>query len=313
MKRYLLQKCFSLLPVLFGISLAAFVLGVVTPGNPAELALSAGGYTPTPEQIAAMEMQMGLDQPYLAQYVRWVGRVLCGNLGTSYASGNSVVQELLTRLPVTLRLTAYAMALTCVLGIALGCAAAAFREGAIDRIIRFGINVSLSLPGFWFALLMILIFSEMLGWLPTSGGGGLRHIIMPTTVLSLAPCATSARLTRAALLSEAGKPYYSAAVCRGAGRWGQVVQNALPNVIPPVSALLGNSLGGMLGGSVIVETIFALPGIGSYALDAIHARDYPALQGYVLLTGFVFVTITLIVDIISMLSDPRVRVGRSRI
>ncbi|MEA5135611.1 MAG: ABC transporter permease [Candidatus Fimivivens sp.] len=313
MKRYLLQKCLSLLPVLFGISLAAFVLGVVTPGNPAELALSAGGYTPTPEQIAAMETQMGLDQPYLVQYVRWVGQALCGNLGISYASGNPVAQELLTRLPITLRLTACAIVITCLFGIALGCGAAAFRDGAIDRIVRFGINVSLSLPGFWFALLMILFFSELLGWLPTSGNGNLRHMIMPTTVLSVAPCATAARLTRATLLSEAGKPYYSAAVCRGVGRWGQVVRNALPNVIPPVSAMLGNSLGGMLGGSVIVETIFALPGIGSYALDAIHARDYPALQGYVLLTGFIFVMITLLVDIISMLSDPRVRVGRSRI
>lgn len=313
MKHYLLQKCLSLLPVLFGISLAAFVLGVVTPGNPAELALSSGGYTPTPEQIASLEAQMGLDAPCPAQYIRWVRRALLGDLGVSYASGNPVAQELLTRLPVTLRLTICAMAVTCLFGIVLGCAAAVFRDGVIERIIRFGINVSLSLPNFWFALLMILLFSEMLGLLPTSGSGGLRHMIMPTVVLSLAPCATAARLTRAALLSEAGKPYYSAAVCRGVGRWSQVLRNALPNVIPPVAAMLGNSLGGMLGGSVIVETIFALPGIGSYALDAIHARDYPALQGYVLLTGFAFVIITLTVDIISMLSDPRVRVERSRV
>lgn len=313
MKRYLLQKIFSLLPVLFGISLAAFVLGIITPGNPAELALSTGGYTPTPEQIAAMEVQMGLNAPYPVQYSRWVGRALHGDLGVSYASGNPVAHELLIRLPVTLKLTACAMVVICLLGIASGCAAAAFRSGVPDRIIRFGINVSLSLPGFWFALLMILLFSEMLRWLPTSGSGSFFHMIMPTAVLSLAPCSTTARLTRAALLSEVGKPYYSAAVCRGASRWGLVVRNALPNVIPPVAAMLGNSLGGMLGGSVIVETIFALPGIGSYALDAIHARDYPALQGYVLLTGFVFVIITLIVDIISILSDPSVRVGRSQI
>lgn len=310
MRRYLLQKVLSLLPVLLGISLIAFTLGVLSPGNPAELALSQGGYEPTPEQIAAMEEQMGLNAPYPVQYIRWLGNVLRGDLGTSYASNRPVGEELLRRLPMTLKLTAYAMVLACGMGIALGCVAAAWRGRGPDRIIKAVVNVQLSFPAFWLALLLILLFAENLKWLPTSGNGGLRYMILPAFVLSYASGATAARLTRSALLAEFGKPYITAARARGIGRGRLVVCNALPNAIVPVVALLGNTLGGMLGGSVIIESIFALPGIGSYALEAITNRDYPALQGYVLLTGFTFVIITLLVDVVSMLLDPKVRLGR---
>ena len=310
MRRYLLQKVLSLLPVLLGISLIAFTLGVLSPGNPAELALSQGGYEPTPEQIAAMEEQMGLNAPYPVQYIRWLGNVLRGDLGTSYASNRPVGEELLRRLPMTLKLTAYAMVLACGMGIALGCVAAAWRGRGPDRIIKAVVNVQLSFPAFWLALLLILLFAENLKWLPTSGNGGLRYMILPAFVLSCASGATAARLTRSALLAEFGKPYITAARARGIGRGRLVVCNALPNAIVPVVALLGNTLGGMLGGAVIIESIFALPGIGSYALEAITNRDYPALQGYVLLTGFTFVIITLLVDVVSMLLDPKVRLGR---
>ena len=310
MRRYLLQKLLSLVPVLLGISLIAFVLGVLSPGNPAELALSQGGYQPTPEQIAAMEEQMGLNDPYTVQYVRWLGRVLRGDLGTSYASNRPVGEELLQRLPVTLKLTAYAMVLACAMGIALGCVAAAWRGRWPDRVVKGVVNVFLSFPAFWLALLLILLFAENLRWLPTSGNGGLRYMILPAFVLSSASGATAARLTRSALLAEFGKPYITAARARGIGRGRLVVRNALPNAIVPVVALLGNTLGGMLGGSVIIESIFALPGIGSYALESITNRDYPALQGYVLLAGFTFVVITLLVDVVSMLLDPKMRLGR---
>lgn len=309
MGRYLCAKGLSLIPVLLGISLLAFVLGVLTPGNPAELALSQGGYEPTPEQIAAMEEQMGLNAPYPVQYLRWLGRVLTGDLGTSYASRTPVGEELLRRLPVTLKLAACAMVLAVGLGGAMGCAAAAWRGRWPDRAVKAVVNVQLSLPGFWLALLLILLFAETLGWLPTSGNGGLRHMVLPALVLSSGTAATAARLTRAALLEEFGKLYCTAALARGAGRWRLTVRNALPNAAVPVVALLGNSLGGMLGGSVIVESVFALPGIGSYALSAITDRDYPVLQGYVLLTGAVYVLITLLVDGVSVLLNPKVRLG----
>ncbi len=309
MGRYLIHKLASLIPVLLGISLAAFVLGVLSPGDPAELALSQGGYEPTQEQIQAMAHQMGLDAPYPVQYLRWVGRALTGDLGDSYSSRMPVAQELGRRLPVTLKLAVCAMALACAGGLLLGCTAAAFRGHWPDRAIQAVLNLQLSIPAFWLALLLILLFAETLGWLPTSGNGGLRHMILPAFVLSSATMATAARLTHSSLLAELGRQYCTAASAPGVGRWRLVLRNALPNAIVPVVALLGNSLGGMLGGSVIVESIFALPGIGSYALEAINNRDYPALQGYVLLTGAVYVAITLLVDILSMLLDPKVRLG----
>lgn len=313
MGRYLLQKLLSLISVLLGISLIAFVLGVISPGNPAEIALSQGGYSPTQEQIEEMEEILGLNQPYPAQYLRWVGRALTGDLGTSYHSRTPVAQELTRRLPVTLKLTACAMVLACAGGISLGCIAAAWLGKWPDHVIKSVINVQLSFPAFWMALLLILLFAEKLGWLPTSGNGGLRHMILPALVLSSASGATAARLTRSALLAEFGKQYCTAASARGISRWRLVLRNALPNAIVPTIALLGNSLGGMLGGSVIIESIFALPGIGSYALDAISSRDYPALQGYVLLSGVAFVLVTLLVDTLSMLLDPKVRLGGSRV
>lgn len=313
MSRYLLQKLLSLIPVLLGISLVAFVLGVISPGNPAEIALSQGGYEPTPEQVEAMERQMGLDAPYPVQYLRWVGRALTGDLGVSYSSNRPVGQELARRLPVTLKLAACSMVLTCVLGIAMGSIAAAWRDRWPDQIVKALVNILLSFPAFWLALLLILLFAENLRWLPTSGNGGLRYMVLPAVVLSSANAATAARLTRSALLAEFGKQYCTAAAARGIGRWKLVICNALPNAIVPTVALLGNSLGGMLGGSVILESIFALPGIGSYALDAISNRDYPALQGYVLLAGVIYVTVTLLVDTVSMLLNPKVRLGGRRI
>lgn len=313
MGRYLKQKLLSLIPVLLGISLIAFVLGVISPGNPAELALSQGGYEPTAEQIAAMEKEMGLDKPYAVQYVHWVGNALRGNLGTSYASGRPVASELARRLPVTLKLAAHAIVLACAGGIFMGCMAAVYREKWPDRLIKAIINIQLSFPSFWLALLMILLFAETLGWLPTSGTGGLKYMLMPAIVLSSASAATAARLTRSSLLAEFGKQYCTAAQARGISRWRLVFKNALPNAIVPTVALLGNSLGGMLGGSVIIESIFALPGIGSFALESINNRDYPALQGYVLLAGLIYVAMTVLVDTFSMLLDPKVRLGGKRI
>ncbi|MBQ8508272.1 MAG: ABC transporter permease [Clostridia bacterium] len=309
MRRYLIQKIFSLIPVLLGISLIAFVLGVISPGNPAEIALSQGGYEPTPEQIEEMEHQMGLDAPYPVQYLRWVGRALTGDLGTSYSSNMSVGQELARRLPVTLKLSCCSIFLAVVLGFSMGCVAAAFRDRWPDRVIRAAINAQLSFPAFWLALLLILIFAENLRWLPTSGNGGLKYMVLPSVVLSSASAATAARLTRSALLAEFGKQYCTAAAARGISRWRLVLCNALPNAAVSAVALLGNSLGGMLGGSVIIESIFALPGIGSYALEAITNRDYPALQGYVMLAGCIYVAVTLLVDVVSMLLNPKVRLG----
>ena len=309
MRRYFLQKLLSLIPVLVGISLIAFILGVISPGDPAELALSQGGAEVTPERLAETREELGLNDPLYTQYFRWLAGAVHGNLGTSIKTKRPVSGELALRLPITLRLAAYSVSFACTFGLLVGILSAAWKDKPFDWIIKGLVNVMLSFPAFWLALLMILLFAETLGWLPTSGIGGLRHMLMPSLVLSCAVGAELARLVRASVVAEFGKQYYHAASARGIGKAALILRSALPNAILPTITMLGNYLGGILGGSVVVETLFALPGIGSYAIDAIYARDYTALQGYVLLTGFLFVAITSAVDIICMLFDPKIRLG----
>lgn len=205
------------------------------------------------------------------------------------------------------------MLLTCAGGILIGTLSAAYKDSLLDHGIQGLTNIMLSIPGFWLAILMVLLFAEVLGWLPTSGTGGAKYMLMPAIVLSCATTATAARLMRSALLGELGKQYFLAANAKGISKYRLIVRNALPNAIVPVITLLGNYFGGILGGSVVVETIFALPGVGSYAIEAIYMRNYPALQGYVLLTGFLFVAVTLAVDLISLVLNPKIRLGGSSI
>ncbi|MCL2616601.1 MAG: ABC transporter permease [Defluviitaleaceae bacterium] len=310
MSRYLAHRLSSMLLVLLGISLLAFILGVISPGDPVEIALSQGGiHAPTAEQIDAMRERLGLNDPLHIQYIRWLGGAVRGDLGVSYFTGRAVSTELARRLPVTLRLSAYSFILACVIGFPLGILSAAYRGRLLDRCVKVFVNVLLSFPNFWLALLLILVMVEILGWLPSSGLGGPRHMIMPAITLSSAMAAGLARLMRSSLLAELGKQYFLAANARGLGRASLLLRTAFPNAALPAVAMLGNFLGGILGGSVVVETMFALPGIGSYAIEAIAVRDYPALQGYVLLIGFVFVIVTFAVDVISALLDPRIRLG----
>ena len=310
MLRYTLQRLLTLIPVLVGISLIAFLLGVVSPGDPVEIALTQSGmHAPAQEQIDAMREQLGLNDPLPVQYLRWAGRALSGDLGNSFHNNRPVADELARRIPITLRLAGYCIVMASFFGVMLGVAAAAYRDRWPDHLIKALTNAFLSLPAFWMALLMILLFSERLGLLPTSGVGGFRHMLMPAFVLSSAATAGLARLVRSTMLAEFGKQYFLAASARGLGRTALLLRTALPNAILPAIALLGNHFGGILGGAVVVETIFALPGLGSYAIEAIGHRDYPALQGYVLLTGFLFVSITLLVDLLCMALNPKIRLG----
>lgn len=309
MKKYFIGRIFALVPTLVGISVIAFFLGVLSPGDPAEIALSQGGYEPTPEQIEKMERELGLDKPYSVQYLNWLGNILKGDLGRSYSNGREIAKEIGRRLPKTVYLAGHAIFLTCFFGIGLGILSAWHKDTRLDRMLMMLINTVLSLPAFWIGLILILIFSEKLRLLPTSGYGGLRYMILPSITLSCIAAATIARMTRAALLAEFGKSYYITAVTRGLSKKQLIIDNALPNAIAPILPMIGNFLGGVLGGTVVVESIFAIPGIGSYAIEAIGAKDHPALQGYVLVTGAIFVAVSLLVDIVGVWISPKVRLG----
>ena len=310
MLAYALKRMLMAVPVLIGISLLSFILGVLSPGDPAEFALNQNGLdAPTDEQIAAMRAELGLDKPAYVQYAVWMGQVLRGDFGSSYINGKDILQELLLRLPVTMELALLALFLAAVVGISLGLLCAVYRGGWLDNCIQFITNIMLAVPGFWLALLMILLFGEILRLLPTSGGDSLQSFILPALAVAFSTMATVCRFMRSSLLKEFGQQYFIIAKARGIGSAGLLLKYALPNAILPVIALLGNYLASVMGGSVIAESIFALPGISSMALEAIRFRDYPVLQAYVLLTGWLLVLITLGVDLLMFYLNPKIKAG----
>lgn len=308
---YVIKRLLSIIPVLIGISIIAFALGLLTPGDPAAMALSRDGQSEvTEEMLQQKREELGLDEPAVVQYLNWVSRVLHGDLGESYADGSPVVSELIHHLPVTLRLSGWAMLLVCIFGILSGLLAAAFAGRVPDKIIQLITNVMLAFPSFWLAIILIIIFAENLKLLPTNGvGDGIHYMVLPAVTLASATIAMTERLMRSSVLSECAKQYMVAANAKGISGASLILKHAFPNAVLPVITLLGNYLGGILGGSAIVESVFSLPGIGSCALDAIHARDYPMIQGYVLVTGTIYVLVSLAIDLLCAFLNPRLRIG----
>lgn len=310
MIRYCFYRLVMALPVLWGISLLAFILGLLSPGDPAEFALNQNGLdAPTEEQISAMREELGLNRPVYSQYFSWLGRVLGGDFGTSYISGRDILDELLLRLPVTVELAVFALILAAAIGIVAGILCAVYKDSLFDRAVQFITNIMLAVPGFWLSLLMILVFSETLRLLPTSGSESLKYFILPAVSISFSTMATVCRYMRSSMLKEFASQYFLVAKVRGISKTKLLLSYACPNAMLPVIALLGNYLAGILGGSIIAESIFALPGISSMALEAIRFRDYPVLQAYVLFTGWLLVIITLLVDIFMLYLNPKIKVG----
>lgn len=310
MIRYCCQRLLTAVPVLLGISLLAFILGVLSPGDPAEFVLNQDGlYAPTEEQIAAMRTELGLDKPLWLRYGLWLLGVLQGDLGTSYITGRDIATEIMQRLPVTLELAVLALVMAGVGGIFLGSVCAVYRGSFFDNFVKSLTNIMLSIPGFWLALVLILVFSEQLRWLPTSGTGSLKYFLLPAFVLAFATLATVCRFMRGALLTEFSRQYFLVAKARGISKVNLLTRYALPNAIIPVIALLGNYFASVLGGSVIAESIFAIPGISSMALEAIRYRDYPVLQAYVLVSGFTLILVMVAVDLLIAYLNPKVKLG----
>lgn len=311
---YCIKRVLAVFLVLLGISLLTFLMSVFSPGDPAEIVLNQNGFNdPTPEQIQAMRIELGMNRSLVVQYCTWLGKVLQGDLGHSYITGKPIFQELVARTIITMQLTIYAITFTAIGGIILGILAAIYHDRKIDRIIKSFTNAMLAIPGFWLALILILCFSEKLQVLPTSGTGTYLHMLMPALVVSFSAMATVCRFMRSALLFEFSKQYFWVANTRGISSWKLICCEALPNAIVPVIALLGNYLGNMLGGSVIAESIFALPGLGSLAIEAVRMRDYPVLQAYVLLTGVLLVSTTLVVDLLLAYLHPKIKFGDSNL
>lgn len=310
MLRYITRRLLYLVPVWIGISLIAFVLANLTPGDPARLALQRElGRQPTAEETAAAREQMGLDDPAPVRYVRWLGDAITGDLGTSYRTGTPVLTSLADRFPTTLQIAGGGLLLAIVISIPLGILAAVYRRGPIDHVSRVLALLGASMPSYWVAYLLILLLSVRLGWLPVAGSETWKHAIMPALTLGIGGSASLMRLTRSEVLETLNQDYIRTARAKGLHARSLLLRHALRNTLIPITTVLGMRFAGMLGGAVIVETIFSWPGIGKLVVDAIFDRDYPMIQGFVIFMGTVFLLVNLIVDLGYGLIDPRIRLA----
>ncbi len=312
MLSYLGKRFLFLIPLWVGISLVAFLFLQLTPGDPAEILLRKEGIEPTREAISETRTRLGLDDPPYLQYGRWLWKVIQLDLGVSYKTGEPVFKELLVRLPATLELTLASFFLMVFLSLSAGLLSVAKASWGFDRV---GILLAIfgaSIPGFWLGLLLIHLFSVKLGWLPVMGRGSWVHLILPALTLGFGTAVSQARLLRTSLREVLGRDFIRVAMAKGLTQGRLLFRHVLPNALLPWLTTLGVVLGRLLGGAVIVETLFSWPGLGRLAVEAMLQRDYPVIQGYVLLTAFIFVLINLCVDIGYRLFDPRIELGYKR-
>ena len=305
MTRYIMKRIGMMLFVILGVLLFVFVLLYLTPGDPARQVL---GLTATDEQVAAQRHIMGLDKPFLSQLGDYLYNLFFHfDLGSSYKSNMSVMSEIARRVPVTLLIGSLGVLLSLLIGIPLGILSAVKQYSLVDNVANILAVVFTSMPSFWLALELSLIFAFQLRWLPPSGFKGFQYIILPVITLGLGGAASNYRMARSTVLDEIRKDYVRTARAKGTKESSVILMHAVKNAMIPIITQVGNSIGGILGGAVVVENVFAIPGMGTYLVGAINARDYPIIRGGVLVIC-VFVSIcNLATDIISAFIDPRIK------
>jgi peptide/nickel transport system permease protein len=308
MTLYVLRRLLALVPTLLGISFVAFVLAGLAPGDPAQLILDRQlDEPPTELQLQQFRAANGLDDPFMVQYGRFAVGLLRGELGTSFRSGKPVLGELAARVPATLQITLPAFALAVTFAVTVGVLSAVRRNSWVDHGSRLAALASDSVPTFVLAYLLIILLAVQAGLLPVAGRGSWQHLVLPILTLALGTTASLMRVTRASLLEVLREEYVRTARAKGLPSWSVVLRHALRNALLPVVTIAGIVLAGLATGTVIVETIFAWPGVGTFVVEAIFARDYPVIQGFVVFTGTVFVVINLGVDLMQAALDPRIR------
>lgn len=308
MTTYLVRRLAALVPVWIILSMLAFGLAVAAPGDPAEQILEQEiGEPPTREAVEALREELGLNDPIPVRYGRWLARAVSGDLGDSYRSGEPVLGELAKRFRISLEIAVPAMIVALAVSLTAGVISAMRRNTLSDHVSRIGALVAASIPGFWLAYLLIIVFSVKLHLLPVAGRGTWQHIVLPAVTLGFAPAAIMTRLTRSSMLEVLGEDYVRTAHAMGLTERFVVFRRALRNAVIPVVTVAGLRFGHLMAGAVIVEVVFAWPGLGRHAVDAIFNRDYPVIQGFVLFTGTVFVLVNLLVDLVYVWVDPRVR------
>jgi peptide/nickel transport system permease protein len=302
---YVIRRILAALAVLWGAMTVVFLLLRVLPGDPAEAILAGSGASGA--EIAQIRRQLGLADPLLVQYGRYLLNTLEGDLGRSFFSNRPVMLTIVEQLPSTLELATAALSVAVALGLSLGILAALRAGTWIDRAVMGIAVLGVSVPVFWSGLLLIWIFSVSLNWLPATGTGGWQHLVMPAAVLGLVGAGPIARLVRASLLTVLRTDYIILARAKGLPEVIVIGRHALRNAIIPSIALIGLQAGFLLGGTVVTEVVFARPGLGRLVIDAILWKDLPIVQGVVLLIAAIYVVINLLVDLVSLALDPRLR------
>ena len=304
MLRYLIRRVLLTIPVLVGVATLVFSLIHLVPGDPAQAMMGDGA---APQDVAELRKTLGLDQPLLTQYVTFLSRAIKGDLGNSFRTGQPVTTMIAERVPATAELAIAAMLVAIVIAIPLGVVAAVWRGTAVDYSAMTFALAGVSIPNFWLGPLLAIVFAVELGWLPVSGRGTLAHLALPAISLGLALAAILARMTRASLLDELNELYVRAARARGVSRASAITTHALRNSMIPLLTIVALQFGAVLTGAVITETIFAWPGIGRLLIQSIGFRDYPMVQGCILLIAVTYVTVNLLTDLMYGVIDPRIR------
>ena len=310
MRKYIMKRILWLIPIVLGVSILVFTLMYVAPGDPAVIIM---GPTATEKEYDILREQLGLNRGYFVRLGEFLyNSFIKFDFGTSYLTKGAIVPEILARFPRTVLLAALCMMASIIIGVPLGIIAALKQNSIGDRLCMVFAFIGVSMPNFWLALLLILLFSVKLNILPPMGFGGLQYYILPMMAASMGGIAAQARQSRSAMLEVIRSDYVTTARSKGLSSIGVILRQELPNTLIPVITIAGNRFGGMLGGVVVLEKIFGIPGIGAYLVDGVFNRDYPVVQACVIFLAVAFTLIMLCVDILFALVDPRIKAQYSK-
>jgi len=304
MLQYVIKRLLSIIPVLIGISLLLFFMLRMLPGDPAQV---LAGLMATPDEVELIRHQLGLDRPIHVQYVFFLGRLARFDLGRSARTQNPVTEEIWARLPNTLLLAVVAITLACLFGIPAGIISAVRPYTWLDYVVTSTAIFGMSMPVFWLGLMLVVVFAVWLQWLPAGGIGTWKHVILPSITLTAFVIAFIARMTRSSMLEVLSQDYTTTARSKGLKEQVVIIKHALKNALIPIITVVGLQFGMLLGGAVLTETVFAWPGLGRLIVDSILARDYPVIQGAILIFGLLYILVNLVVDVLYAYVDPRIR------
>ena len=304
MLQYVIKRLLSTIPVLIGISLLLFFMLRMLPGDPAQV---LAGQMASQEDIELIRHQLGLDRPIHVQYAFFLGRLARFDLGRSARTQNPVTEEIWARLPNTMLLAVVAITLACLFGIPAGIISAVRPYTWLDYVVTSTAIFGISMPVFWLGLMLVVVFSIILQWLPAGGTGTWRHVILPSFTLAAFVVAFIARMTRSSMIEVLSQDYTTTARSKGLKEQVVVIKHALKNALIPIITVIGLQFGMLLGGALLTETVFAWPGLGRLIVDSILARDYPVIQGAILVFGLLYILVNLMVDLLYAYVDPRIR------